>query len=112
MSARASRRGLQFVPAVGADRRHRCRRRPKSDPPSRTGSPPRAGFDWRDAVRTAYELSAKHGLSIPIRGRDLFHVAIAIEVGAGAILTFDQEQKALAEAAGIRVLAPAVRRGR
>jgi len=73
---------------------------------------PHVEFDSRDAVRTAYDISAGHGLSLPIRGMDLFHVAIAIEVGAGAILTFDQEQKALAEAAGIRVLAPAVRRGR
>jgi predicted nucleic acid-binding protein len=43
---------------------------------------------------------------------DLFHVAIAIEAGADAIVTFDQEQKALAEAAGVRVLPLAARRGR
>ena len=38
-------------------------------------------------------------------------ILIAIEVGVGAILTFDQEQKALAEATGTRVLILAVRRG-
>ena len=78
----------------------------------RLGYWPHAEFDWRDAVRTACELSAEHGLSVPIRGMDLFHVAIAIETGADAILTFDGEQKALAEAAGVRVLSLAVRRGR
>lgn len=60
----------------------------------------------------ACDISAGHSLSVPIRGMDLFHVAIAIEVGADAILTFDQEQKVFAEAAGVRVLPLAVRRGR
>ena len=78
----------------------------------RLGYWPHAEFDWRDAVRTACELSAEHGLSVPIRGMDLFHVAIAIETGADAFLTFDGDQRGLAEAAGIRVLPLAVRRGR
>jgi predicted nucleic acid-binding protein len=68
-------------------------------------------FDWRDAVRTSCELSAEHGLSVPIRGMDLFHVAIAIEVGADALLTFEQEQQDLATAAGLRVLWLGARRG-
>jgi hypothetical protein len=33
-----------------------------------------------------------------------FHVAIAIEVGAEAMLSFDTEQIALADAAGLTVL--------
>ena len=78
----------------------------------RLGYWPHAEFDWRDAVRTACELSAEHGLSVPIRGMDLFHVAIAIETGADTLLTFDGEQRALAVAAGVRVLPLAVRRGR
>jgi len=78
----------------------------------RLGYWPHTEFDWRDAIRTASELSAEHGLSIPIRGMDLFHVAIAIEVGADAILTFDQEQQTLAEEAGVRILRLAARRGR
>ena len=78
----------------------------------RLGYWPHMEFDWRDAVRTAGELSAEHGLSIPIRGMDLFHVAIAIEVGADALLTFDQEPQALAEAAGVRVLRLPSRRSR
>lgn len=78
----------------------------------RLGYWPHAEFDWRDAVRTACELSAEHGLSVPIRGMDLFHVAIAIETGADAILTFDLDQEALAEVAGVRVLPLVIRRCR
>jgi len=70
----------------------------------RLGYWPHTEFDWRDAVRTAGELSAGHGLSIPIRGMDLFHVAIATEVGADALLTFDAEQQDLGETAGVRIL--------
>ena len=78
----------------------------------RLGYWPHAEFDWRDAVRTACELSAEHGLTVPIRGMDLFHVAIAIETGADAILTFDLDQEALAEVAGVRVLPLVIRRCR
>jgi predicted nucleic acid-binding protein len=76
----------------------------------RLGYWPHAEFDWRGAVRTACELSAEHGLSVPMRSMDVFHVAIAIEVGADALLTFDREQQALAEAAGVRVLKLGARR--
>ena len=78
----------------------------------RLGYWPHTEFDWRNAVRSAGELSAEHGLSVPIRGMDLFHVAIAIEVGADALLTFDSEQQDFAEAAGVRVLRLASRRSR
>ena len=39
-----------------------------------------------------------------VRAMDLFHVAIAIEVAAEALLTFDEDQIALAEAAGVTTL--------
>jgi predicted nucleic acid-binding protein len=57
-------------------------------------------FDWRDAVRTACELAAEHSLKMLVRGMDLFHVAIALEIAADGFLSFDDEQNALAEAAG------------
>lgn len=68
-------------------------------------------FDWTDAVRMAGELRAEHSLKLVVRSMDLFHVAIAIEVGADALLSFDAEQIALAQAAGLDVvnLAPKVR---
>ena len=70
----------------------------------RLGYWPHAEFDWRDATRTACELSAEHGLLMSIRGMDLFHVAIAVEVGADAFLTFDEAQRELAVAAGLHAI--------
>jgi predicted nucleic acid-binding protein len=70
----------------------------------RIGYWPHVEFDWTDAVRTAGELRAEHSLRLVVRSMDLFHVAIAIEVGAEALLSFDTDQIALAEAAGLAVL--------
>ena len=39
-----------------------------------------------------------------VRSMDLFHVAIAIEVGAEALLSFDTDQVTLAEAAGLTII--------
>jgi hypothetical protein len=39
-----------------------------------------------------------------VRAMDLFHVAIAIEVAADALLSFDDDQLTLAKAAGLAVL--------
>lgn len=69
----------------------------------RIGYWPHVEFDWTDAVRTAGELRAEHSLKWVVRAMDLFHVAIAIEVGAEALLSFDADQIALAEAAGLTV---------
>ncbi len=60
-------------------------------------------FDWTDAVRTAGELRAEHSLKMVTRAMDLFHVAIAIEVGVEALLSFDRDQIHLAERAGVPV---------
>ena len=70
----------------------------------RIGYWPHVEFDWTDAVRTAGELRAEHSLKMVVRAMDLFHVAIAIEVAADALLSFDAEQVELAKAAGLSVL--------
>lgn len=70
----------------------------------RIGYWPHVEFAWIEAVRTACELSAEHSLKMIIRGMDLFHVAIAIEVAADGFLSFDEEQNALAEAAGLPLI--------
>lgn len=70
----------------------------------RLGYWPQVEFDWTDAVRTAGELRAEHSLNFLVRAMDLFHVAIAIEVGADALLSFDAEQIVLANAAGVRTI--------
>jgi predicted nucleic acid-binding protein len=69
----------------------------------RLGYWPHVEFEWTDAVRTANELSAVHSRDYTIRAMDLFHVAIACEVGAEQLLTFDEDQASLAEAAGLVV---------
>lgn len=70
----------------------------------RMGYWPHIEFDWTDAVRTAGELRAEHSLDLLVRSMDLFHVAIAIEVAAEALVSFDVDQIALATAAGLSVL--------
>jgi predicted nucleic acid-binding protein len=75
----------------------------------RIGYWPHVEFDWTDAVRTAGELRAEHSLKMVVRPMDLFQVAIAIEVGADVLLSFDVDQIALAEAAGLTVFNLAAR---
>jgi len=67
----------------------------------RLGYWPHVEFAWTKAVRTACELADEHSLKMTVRAMDLFHVAIAIEVAADGFLTFDDEQNALAEEAGL-----------
>ena len=54
-------------------------------------------------MRTAGELRAEHSLKMVVRAMDLFHIAIGIEVGAEALLSFDTDQIALAGSAGLQV---------
>jgi predicted nucleic acid-binding protein len=70
----------------------------------RLGYWPHYEFTWTDAVRTACELGAEHSLKMVVRGMDLFHVAIAVEIGADAFLSFDEEQNMLANVIGLHVL--------
>jgi predicted nucleic acid-binding protein len=75
----------------------------------RLGYWPHVEFDWTDAVRTAGELRAEHSLKLVTRAMDLFHVAIAIEVGAEKLLSFDRDQITLAGDAGLSVLNLAIK---
>lgn len=59
--------------------------------------------DWADVHRIAEELSAKHTESGGHRLADILHVATAIHLGCGDFLTFDANQKKLAEAEGMKV---------
>ena len=67
-------------------------------------------FDWRDAVRTACELSAEVGFRLRLRSMDLFHVAVAQEACAELFVSFDEDQLAVAQAASLPILNPASRR--
>lgn len=57
--------------------------------------------DWADVHRIAEELSAKHTISGGHRLADILHVATAIHLGVEQFLTFDANQKRLAEAEGM-----------
>jgi predicted nucleic acid-binding protein len=63
-------------------------------------------FDWRDAIRTACELSAEAGFTQRLRSMDLFHVAVAQEACADLFVSFDDDQLDVAGAAALDVLNP------
>ena len=57
----------------------------------------------REVLVRAEELSARHTARRGHRGFDILHVATALVLNAESLLTFDQNQRALAEAAGLLV---------
>jgi predicted nucleic acid-binding protein len=59
--------------------------------------------DWADVHRIAEELSAKHTAAGGHRLNDILHVATALHLGTAEFLTFDTNQKKLAEAEGMTV---------
>ncbi|MCW1925570.1 PIN domain-containing protein [Luteolibacter arcticus] len=59
--------------------------------------------DWADVHRIAQSLSAKHTEAGGHRLNDILHVATALHLGAAEFLTFDANQKKLAEAEGMAV---------
>ena len=56
-----------------------------------------------DVVDEAKRLSAIHTVSGGHRGFDILHVAAALKLGATEFLTFDENQRRLAECEGLRV---------
>ena len=72
----------------------------------------RAGYfqhieaDWRNVLRNAYEISATHGFSVACRSADLLHVSYADALRAELFVSFDDDQVALARAAGLEALRP------
>jgi len=59
--------------------------------------------EWTDVLRRADELSEKHAAKEGQRTIDLLHVAFALECGAKTFLSFDNRQRSLAKAAGLKV---------
>jgi hypothetical protein len=64
----------------------------------------RVPLPWTAALRKAEELSVDHAEQIGVRSADTLHVAAAILSRARSFLSFDQRQRALAEATGLKVL--------
>ncbi len=60
--------------------------------------------DWPDVHRIAEELSAKHTLERGHCFADILHVATALHLGAETFLSFDENQRLLAEAEGMALI--------
>jgi predicted nucleic acid-binding protein len=60
-------------------------------------------IDWADVHRIAERLAFKHTAKGGHRSFDVLHVASALHLGATEFLTFDGNQKKLAEAEGLAV---------
>jgi predicted nucleic acid-binding protein len=63
-------------------------------------------LDWIESLRQAEALAERLAWTKPCRSLDLWHVAIALEIQSGVFATFDRDQLALAQAAGLRAMTP------
>ena len=63
-------------------------------------------LDWTESLRQAEVVAERLAWTKPCRSLDLWHVAVALEIQAGIFVTFDRDQFALAQAAGLRAMTP------
>jgi predicted nucleic acid-binding protein len=61
---------------------------------------------WRHALDRTAELSREHTIKLGTRALDVLHVASALELGARTFVTYHARQAALAQAVGLKTLAP------
>ena len=59
--------------------------------------------DWADVHCLAESLSARHTPGKGHRFADILHVATALHLGTDQFLTFDNNQRKLAEAEGLKI---------
>jgi predicted nucleic acid-binding protein len=62
-----------------------------------------APLNFGDVLEEARRLSATHTLRHGYRGFDILHVAAALRLGAGQFVTFDMQQRRLAQAEGLKL---------
>ncbi len=62
---------------------------------------------WRAVLKRAAALSRSHTPTLGTRSLDVLHVASALELGLKRFVTFDERQRQLALATGLKVVAPA-----
>ena len=62
-----------------------------------------SALHYTDAYRRAEKIGAAHNEKVGCRSADLFHVASAVELGLKEFLTFDDKQRQIARAAGLKV---------
>ncbi|MBX3273403.1 MAG: type II toxin-antitoxin system VapC family toxin [Sandaracinaceae bacterium] len=72
----------------------------------RTGRLILADTLWRRALELAAQASREHTARTGARTLDVLHVACAIVLERTTLVTYDRRQRALAEALGLRVVAP------
>jgi predicted nucleic acid-binding protein len=60
-------------------------------------------ISWTEAFRQAEDLGAAHTEELGVRSIDLLHVAVALTLGATELLTYDERQASLAQAAGLKI---------
>lgn len=61
---------------------------------------------WRATLRRADDLGRVHTPRLGCRTLDVLHVAAALELGLRSFVTFDQRQRQLAQAAGLKSVTP------
>lgn len=59
---------------------------------------------WSDTMSVAERLGDAHSMTLGVRGMDLLNVAAAVATKAKVFMTFDIRQRAIAQAAGLKVL--------
>lgn len=65
---------------------------------------------WRAALQRAADLSRTHAPKLGCRSLDVLHVSTALELGLSDFVTFDQRQRQLALAVGLKVVTPRAER--
>lgn len=70
----------------------------------RAGKLRRTSLDWPAVWQRTEQLSAAHAQATFCRTLDILHVAAALELGAGELVSFDRRQRVLAGRAGLQVL--------
>lgn len=61
---------------------------------------------WTDSLRQAEAVAERLAWTKPCRSLDLWHLAIALQIGAETFVTFDNDQLLLAKAEGLHAVKP------
>ena len=61
-------------------------------------------LQWSEAMAAAERIGDAHTMTLGVRGMDLLNVAAAVAIKSRVFLTFDARQRAIAQAAGLKVL--------
>jgi hypothetical protein len=61
-------------------------------------------LSWSEAMSAAERIGGAHTMTLGVRGMDLLNVAAAVATKSRVFLTFDARQRAVAKAAGLKVL--------